>query len=296
MKKIYCKLSPPDRIRVCQLNSNAVKDMYPMLGSKPKTMFGEYTSKKNPKRLAAYVKAYNQIVLPKHLLIIGSGLKLYIGPRHTEFPVRILRKFKLHQVELDNCFVIQRLSNNITQIPLSAEEPTANDPTDSTFDDFQHTNAGDNSEENNDIDNNNMEETQDENNVIEDNANERDNSQVNDNIEDSTEENDHNDNANGVSRDSNNDIEDNANEDESNSESGDSISTEPLHSMQYRNMLQTPEKFNDDQVMTLIHASKNQFLTFVDTVKPVMKKIDNDVLSLKARAFLFRMKESFITH
>ena len=83
-------------------------------------------------------------------------------------------------------------------------------------------------------------------------------------------------------------------EDTDSNTSADSIKTEPTHSIRFRNQLLIPGKMSNDQIQSLIHTSKEKFLDFVNVLKGVYRKKNVDVLSVSARAFLFRMKVNMI--
>lgn len=103
-------------------------------------------------------------------------------------------------------------------------------------------------------------------------------------------ENDNRDVSQVESQSDNGDAHENNNEDTDSNTTADSTKTEPTHSIRFRNQLLVPCKMSSDQIQSLIHTSKEKFLDFVNMLNSVYKKKNVDVLSVSARAFLFRMK------
>jgi hypothetical protein len=230
--------------------------VYPILGIKPYKMCKEYCSDKNPGRLKTYLDAYKQIILPKHILLIGNGVTLYIGPDYTCFPERSLIRYKLNQVVLDNSIVITKISEDNSHTRINNSTSNLNAP--SSVASYDH----DNTEANDSIANNNDRQL-----LMDD---------------------DNNDVPSGQSDDSSN------HSDDSSTHSDDSVTTEPSFSMQHRNMFRIPQKLGNDHIMNLTHCSKDHFLQFANNLKPHMQKLDLKLLSVYGRAFLFRLKESFV--
>ena len=73
-------------------------------------------------------------------------------------------------------------------------------------------------------------------------------------------------------------------------QSGISAKTDPMYSMRYRNLFLIPENASNEQIQSLIHATKGQFLKFVNILISVTKNKHLDLLSVSSRAFLFRIK------
>jgi hypothetical protein len=63
-----------------------------------------------------------------------------------------------------------------------------------------------------------------------------------------------------------------------------------MYSMRYRNLFLIPENASNEQIQSLIHATKGQFLKFVNILISVTKNKHLDLLSVSSRAFLFRIK------
>ena len=316
VEKIYKRLSPPDRIKICAVNSNAVPGMYPILGAKPNRMFKEYFSKKNAKKIKDYCDANNQIILPKHVLVMNNGVNFYFGPRYTKFSERYLRKYKLHQVELQNSFVITRLMNvsnstlnapssNYSNLNLESSHETSgsediitrrspqvdrNDnqssavmsehSVDDRFDQYHDSSEqpDDSSEQPNDI----SEQPVDSSEQTDDSSQQPDDSSQQ--PDDSSQQPDDSSEHEAETPDTHNQ------EDDLNSQSSEtSTNTEPAYSMKHRNIFLIPEKLNNDKIVSLLHCTKKQFLEFTNKLRPHMK-VNEDFLSIYARVFLFRFK------
>ena len=252
MEKIYKRLSPPDRIKICAVNSNAVPGMYPVLGAKPHKMFRDYFSKKNAKKIKDYCDANIQIILPKHILVTNNGFTFYLGPRYTKFSERNLSRYKLQQVEIENSFVITRMkevnTNNSTLNRASSN----------------HSNLNVNSQTEN---------------VIYAESSQPVDRCINQSSEDMSEH---------VAETPNNPERD---DDLDSQSSKTSTNTEPEYSMKHRNLFRIPEKLNNEKIMSLLHCTKQQFLDFTNTLRPHMK-VNEDFLSIYSRVFLFRFKVS----
>ena len=83
LKKIYKKLPPPDSIRLCLMNNHAVPGIYPLLGAKPKKRMRVFYTKRNTSKISKYLRAYKQLLIPKHLIVEDNGLSFYHLGFHT---------------------------------------------------------------------------------------------------------------------------------------------------------------------------------------------------------------------
>ncbi len=263
MKTIYLKLSPADQIKICSINKNAVKGLYPILRKQNK--LSDYWNKRNPSRIKQYVKAFGRLFLPKRILIYNKRFYTYVGPNLTRFSERSLNRYNLELVELDNFYLVTKKSQNSSRViqtdtvHISLNAPSSCDTSDRlivTDNECSYESNRNLNHENNDIDVNHNNDTQ---------------------LTDSNE----------IEM---NDINDERDIEISDDESG---TTEPLYSSKYRNMLLTPEKYSNEQIMSLVHCSKVQFKTCVEYIQPLMGKIEVDTLSVNARVFLFRLKVNF---
>ena len=264
MKAIYLKLSPAEQIKICSINKNAIKGIYPVLGRKPRNSLNKYCSKQNTFRIKQYIKAFGQIFLPKHILIYKQGFCIYVGPKVTRFSERSLSHFKLDLVEFENFFLITKKSDTSQAIQIDTAHISLNAPSSYDVSDRPHETDSDIASESNAL-----------------------------NIADrEIEDNSRNTNQNPASNDM--ETNDTNGEEDHNSSDDDSVSTEPLFSSKYRNMLLTPEKYSNDQIISLIHCSKLQFKNCVENLRPFMKGISENILSVNARVFLFRLKVKYI--
>ena len=67
--------------------------------------------------------------------------------------------------------------------------------------------------------------------------------------------------------------------------------TLPKQKIKYMNIYQNPLQLSNEDFCTLIHCKKEQFVEFVNTLRPYYHQVDSEShLSLISRAFLFRMK------
>ena len=274
VEKIYKRLSPADRIKICALNCNAVPGMYPVLGAKPHKMFKGYCNKKNAKKIRDYCDSNNQIVLPKHILLTNNnGITTYLGPRYTKFSERNLARYNLKQVELENSFVITKSTGVNTSCStlnapssiysnLNVESSSESSEDDVNRDDIQISDCRFNQS------------VEDRPEIPDDITSEHSNLERSGQPEETPHDNDQEDDSDSQSSES-------------------STNTEPVYSMNYRNVFRIPEKLSNDKIMSLIHCSKKQFLDFANLLRPHLK-VNEDFLSLYARVFLFRFKVSYI--
>ena len=112
IRKIYSKLAPPDMISLCQLNGQAVRGVYPILGNKPRYLFGDFCSDNNPKRIRLYLEANEILVLPKHIILTThKDYTIYIGPDYTRMKKRVLQRHGIVQHEKKFCYVLSMDKN-----------------------------------------------------------------------------------------------------------------------------------------------------------------------------------------
>jgi hypothetical protein len=78
--------------------------------------------------------------------------------------------------------------------------------------------------------------------------------------------------------------------DNSSDDDDESIETEPEWSSRHFNKFLNPQKMSSSEIQSLIHASKEQFLDYVNTIKDHINVKLSDRLSVYSRAFLFRLK------
>ncbi len=283
VQTIYMRLSPQDRIRICAVTSNATPGMYPLLGAKPHKKFKAFYSKKNAKYLKNYIDAFGQIVLPKHILLINNDTTYYLGPRYTRYSERSLTRYKLHQLELENSFVITKLSSesislNNSDSNISLNAPSSMNSNLNVESTYENSESEEIAEEGRQQTLNDRNDQTDEARSVQPDDNRIEQSGSNRREQPDANRSEHQGESHNQEKDPNSDQR--------------SKKTEPEYSVKHTNIFRIPEKLNNEKIMHLLHCSKSQFLSFVESLRPHMK-VDEDFLSIYARVFLFRFKVIF---
>ena len=246
-----------------------MRGIYPLLAKKPKNGCGEFFSKKAPKQIRQYLKIYNQIILPLHILINDQ----YIGPSHTLFSKSTLDRYGLKQTELENSIVIEKQESNNSKNNFDIGELLdVCISTDVLKEDKEASPEVIHSL-----------------NIF--NINEEESAVHIDDCENVDEELDEELNLNASCTDTNNNDEHKSNISSQASDS--TIVSELMASLKYRNLFLVPEKLCDKAIRNLIHCSKKQFLDFYKSIKDnscFKTYRQRDMMTLYSCAFLFRLK------
>ena len=73
-------------------------------------------------------------------------------------------------------------------------------------------------------------------------------------------------------------------------DSGTTFGTIPKHVLRNTNLFLHPEKASNNEIVSLIHITKEQFIQFVNSIKNVYTPDKRSLLSIYSQAFLFRLK------
>ena len=310
--KILKRLSPGDRVDLCQAVGIAVPKVYPLLWTKDRHKLGEFEDFISPKlrdsTIRCLMKEKSNLILPKKIVVSYKGYNAYFGPTLTKISDCYIDRLGFKLLELDHHYVISHklvISYNVATRNNSERHNFTDVQSDYQINDSERLDASD--------------------------------SQVGMQVDgsfdeqlDNTSVDDFQPNLNStvmVTGDINRDQDYNLNEENvappdiglaEQSEVSVNISmapevsittpknetsinqtnctentqkTLPKQKMKYNNFYQNPLQLSNVDFCIMIHCTKLQFLEFVNTLRPFYHQIDSEShLSLTSRAFLFRMK------
>ena len=296
--KILKRLSPGDRVDLCQAVGIAVPKVYPLLWTKERHKLGEFEDfislELRNSTLRCLMKEKSNLMLPKRIVISYKGYTAYFGPTLTKISESFIKKKGFELSELEHHYVISHklvISYNVASGNISerhvineSERLDASDSHvgmqvdgsfdeqlgDASLDDFQpNLNStamvtGDNRDQD-------YEENEAQSNIRFEEQSEIVNSSMAPEVSITTQKS-------FTSRDQTNCTEN-------------TQMTLPKQKIKYTNIYQNPLQLSNVDFCILIHCTKLQFIEFVNALRPYYHQITSEShLSLTSRAFLFRMK------
>ena len=269
---------------------------YPFIFKKLPGSLKCYNSKQMEQRVRDYLYGKDTLKVPKHIVLKHNGKTIYLGPEFTELSKRQLARNNLLQMDTEKEFIISRDLSNVQQVgdatieinpqnlprrgidydPGDEEIRNISMPTESIAGGIESTPPANNPWENS--------------------------GELDDYDGASHPNTSCNQNHNNLSRLTSN-MQNTQNADDSNVAGAhgvnDTLNTSrisfPNYIQRHFSIIRDPERASCFRIRQLIHCTKKQFLTFVDTLKEHVKskRGDNTQLSIYSKAFIYRLKEQF---
>ena len=304
---ILHKLSIGDRVDLCRKLNLAIPGIWPLISrslgnSKLSEDFSIFFTENSFLVMREYCKQKSHLILPKHIIINCNGRKIYVSSKNTKPPQSCLLRANLVILERQNYY-------NISLKSYLGDDPTVQEEENLSPDDLNEAEVS--------------RQVQSQlNDVLESNENSTDDDMINIQLSSnvngtmSSRNNSNNippcidssvgtdlSNVNSSRNDPpscenepstscrNETISNFLNENQDENETlNDSCRTASPSEVKYMNIFMNPEKLCNKAIQNLAHCSKEQFLFFVDNLKPYMKKEKHEYLSVYSQAFLFRLK------